>query len=128
MKSACHSILALLLVLLTQAHGTSEYDYKPGEFLVIKCGKSPDKKFSVVAGKNEAGEFGIYLLDAPTKKMLGALENVSIELDTGPDAYVAHWSPDSKHVGVSSGALDTCWAMNFIESKIGGLISWKHRT
>jgi hypothetical protein len=104
MKSAGHSILALLLALLTPAHGTSEYDYKPGELLVIKDGKSPDKKLSIVSGDpdKKGGFGGIYLTDAQTKKVLGALEAVSTELDTGPDAYVAHWSPDSKHVSISS--------------------------
>jgi hypothetical protein len=104
MKSAGHGILALLLVLLTRAHGTSEYDYKPGEVLVIKNGESPDKKFSIVAGDpDKKGAFGgVYLMETQTNKVLGTLEAVSTELDTGPDAYVGHWSPDSKHVSISS--------------------------
>jgi hypothetical protein len=87
---------------VTTASATAEYDYKPGEFLVIKDGKSPDKKFSIVSGENQKGEFGVYLMDAQTKKMIGRLEEVATDLDTAPDAYYAHWSPDSKHVGIST--------------------------
>lgn len=41
-------------------------------------------------------------MDGPTKKIIGKLEEVATDLDTAPDAYDAHWSPDSKHVGISS--------------------------
>ena len=59
-------------------------------------------------GENKAGEFGVYLRDAQTKKLIGQLEEVATELDSAPDAYHAHWAPDSKHVGVSSRA-DRHW-------------------
>ena len=35
---------------------------------MIDGGTSPDKKFSIVTGENKAGEFGVYLRDAQTKK------------------------------------------------------------
>jgi hypothetical protein len=81
---------------------TDWYDYKPGELLVVKAGNSPDKQFSIVSGKNKSGAFGVYLMDAQTNKLIGKLEEVATGLDTGPEAYRAHWSPDSKHVGISS--------------------------
>ncbi len=81
--------------------------------LLIKGGKSPDKKFSVVSGENRAGEFGVYLIDAQTKKVLGLLEEVATDLDSAPDAYDAHWSPNSKHVGISS-RRDRHWTLNVI--------------
>lgn len=96
------AIVCLLAVFAAKLHATSEYDYKRGEFLVIKDGTSPDKKFSIVSGENQKGQFGVYLMDAPTKKIIGRLEEVATDLDTAPDAYYAHWSPDSKHVGISS--------------------------
>ena len=89
------------------------YDYKPGEFLVIDGGTSPDKKFSIVTGENKAGEFGVYLRDAQTKKLIGQLEEVATGLDSAPDAYHAHWAPDSKHVGITS-RDDRHWADNAI--------------
>jgi len=41
-------------------------------------------------------------MDVQTKKLIGQLGEVATGLDTAPDAYYAHWSPDSKHVGKSS--------------------------
>ncbi len=83
---------------------TAEYDYKPGEFLAVKGGRSPDKKYSIVSGESKKGEFGVYLMDAQSKQIIGRLEEVATDLDSAPDAYHAHWSPDSKHVGISSRA------------------------
>jgi len=105
--------LALSLAFVAHAGATAMYDYKPGEVLVIDGGTSPDKKFSIVAGENKAGEFGVYLRDAQTKKLIGQLEEVATGLDSAPDAYHAHWAPDSKHVGITSRA-DRHWADNAI--------------
>src|SRR6266436_6487660 len=88
---------AVILALVSQADATAEHDYKPGESLIVDRGTSPNKKFSIVAGDNKAGEFGVYLRDAHTKKLIGQLEEVATALDTAPDAYHAHWSSDSKH-------------------------------
>jgi hypothetical protein len=96
--------IALSLAFVAHVGATATYDYKPGQFLVIDGGTSPDKKFSVVAGESKSGDFGIYLKDAQTKKLIGQLEEVATGLDSAPDAYRAHWAPDSKHVGVSSRA------------------------
>jgi hypothetical protein len=105
--------VALSLAFVAHAGATATYDYKPGEFLVIDGGTSPDKKFSIVAGENKAGDFGIYLKDAQTKKLIGQLEEVATGLDSAPDAYHAHWAPDSKHVGITS-RTDRHWASNAI--------------
>jgi hypothetical protein len=105
--------VALSLAFVAHAGATATYDYKPGEFLVIDGGTSPDKKFSIVTGENKAGDFGVYLRDAQTKKLIGQLEEVATGLDSAPDAYYAHWAPDSKHVGITSRA-DRHWADNAI--------------
>src|SRR5882757_8395088 len=118
-RSRMKAAVALSLVFVAHAGATATYDYKPGEFLVflrhllIDGGTSPDKKFSIVAGKNKAGEFEVYLRDAHTKKLIGQLEEVATGLDSAPDAYRAHWAPDSKHVGITSRA-DRHWADNAI--------------
>ena len=96
------AIAFLMIAIATSARATAEYDYRRGEVLVVKDGKSPDKKFSIVSGENQKGEFGVYLMDALAKKIIGRLEEVATDLDSAPDAYYAHWSPDSKHVGISS--------------------------
>src|SRR6185436_10211895 len=104
MRSRMKTAVALGLAIVAHAGATATYDYKPGELLVIDGGTSPDKKFSIVSGENKAGEFGVYLRDARTKKLIGQLEEVATDLDSAPDAFHAHWAPDSKHVGVSSRA------------------------
>ena len=95
--------IAVLAFGMIEICATSTHDYKPGESLVVKNGKSPDQKFSIVSSGDNNGHFiGIYLMDAQTKKLIGKLEEVATGLDNAPDAYRAHWSPDSKHVGISS--------------------------
>ena len=107
-------VIAFLFSLFVTADAAQmDYTYKPGEFLVIKAGESPDKKFCIVAGKNEAGEFGVYLMDRQTKKVLGELKEVETSWDTAPEAYGARWSPDSKHVGITSRG-DRRWVINVI--------------
>jgi len=103
-RSRMKTAVAFSLAFIVHADATAMYDYKPGQFLAIDDGTSPDKKFSIVAGENKAGEFGVHLRDAQTKKLIGQLEEVATELDSAPNAYHAHWAPDSKHVGVSSRA------------------------
>jgi hypothetical protein len=44
--------VALSLAFVAHAAATTTYDYKPGEFLVIDGGTSPDRKFSIVSGEN----------------------------------------------------------------------------
>ena len=92
----------LTIGFISKLHATATYDYKPGEFLVVEGGKSPDKKFSIVSGEDKKEHFGVFLMDAQTKKIIGPLEEVATDLDSAPDAYRAHWSPDSKHVAISS--------------------------
>jgi hypothetical protein len=96
----------LLLAFVGKASATAEYDYKPGELVPVDGGESPDKKFTIVSGDpdKKGGFGGVYLIDAQTKKVLGKLEEVATTLDTAPEAYRAHWSPDSKHVGITSRA------------------------
>jgi hypothetical protein len=103
-RSRIRAAVALSLAFVAHGGATATHDYKSGQFLVIDSGTSPDKKFSIVAGESKAGEFGVYLRDAQSKKLIGELEEVSTGLDSAPDAYHAHWAPDSKHVGVSSRA------------------------
>ncbi len=112
-QSRLRAAVALSLAFVAHAGATASYDYKPGELLVIDGGTSPDKKLSIVSGENEAGEFGVYLRDAQTKKLIGQLEEVATGLDSAPDAYHAHWAPDSRHVGITSRA-DRHWADNVI--------------
>ena len=84
-------VIALLFALVATAGAAPmDYDYKPGEFLVIKSGESPDKTFCIVSGEDKAGEFGVYLMDAKTKAVLGRLEEIETSWGTAPEGYGAY--------------------------------------
>ena len=66
-RSRLKAAVALSLAFVAYAGATNTYDYKPGEFLVIDGGTSPDKKFFIVSRENKAGELGVYFRAAHTK-------------------------------------------------------------
>ena len=103
------AIIACLAV--TAAQATSEYKYGKHEYVIIHDGLAPNGQLSIAAhGAGEDGneDFHVWLMTEPSHKRLGVLENVSDKdegvdrpyLDSGPDAYVAVWSRDSRHVAV----------------------------
>jgi hypothetical protein len=79
---------------------TSVYDYKPKEYVTVDGGLAPNKRLSVAA--NGYGSFHVYLMAEPAHKPIAALASIDNDsiLDTGPSAYHAVWSPDSRHVAV----------------------------
>jgi hypothetical protein len=89
-----------------QTQATSNYGYKKGEYLVVRDGYSPDKRFSIAShGDSELGNdnFHVYLMAEPAHTKITRLDDIGPDntLDTAPDAYHAAWSPDSRHVSVS---------------------------
>ena len=96
--------VAISLATACTALATSTYEYKPGEYVVITDGKSPNGEYSIAAhGEGEYGDenFHLYLMDAKSGKRIGPLEEVKDTLDTGADAFTAKWSPDSSEVSIS---------------------------
>ena len=102
---AALACLALGLAFVpSQARATSNYEFKPDEFVVITNGRSPDGKYSIAAhGQGDLGydNFHLYLMDASTGRKIGALEEIKDPLDTGPDAFSAEWSADSRQVSIT---------------------------
>lgn len=89
---------------LPSARATSNYAYQPGEYVVIVDGRSPDGRYTIAAhGDGEDGydNFHLYLMDAQTDSKIGPLEEVNETLDTGGDAFYAHWSADSRQVSIT---------------------------
>lgn len=87
-----------------QARATSNYEYKPDEYVVITNGRSPDGKYSIAAhGEGDLGydNFHLFLMDAMAGKKLGALSEIKDPLDTGADGFTAKWSADSKQVSIT---------------------------
>lgn len=96
--------VAISLAVAFNAFATSNYEYKPDEYVVIADGKSPNGDYSIAAhGGGELGydNFHLYLMDAKTGKKIGPLEEVKDTLDTGAEAFSAKWSADSKEVAIS---------------------------
>jgi hypothetical protein len=109
MKSAraLSTLLAAILALTTApACATSAYDYAKGEFVIIRDGLAPDKHRSLAGhGDGDGGieNFHIWLMTEPAHRKLAALDDIrsANTLDTGPDAYYAFWSADSRRVAVT---------------------------
>jgi len=82
------------------ARATSVYDYKPNEYVIVDGGLAPNKRFSLAA--NGYRGFHVYLMAEPAHKPIAALATINNDtiLDTGPSAYHAVWSPDSRHLAM----------------------------
>ncbi len=66
-------------VFAAAALATSNYDYKPGEYVTVSGGKSPDGRYLIAAhGEGELGydNWHVYLMDAVTGKRIGPLEEI----------------------------------------------------
>jgi hypothetical protein len=95
--------LSAMVLSITSALATSNYEYGPDEYVTIASGISPDGKFAITAhGTGYLGydNFHLYLTDAVTGKNIGPLEEVVETLDTGADAFSAKWSSDSQRVTI----------------------------
>jgi hypothetical protein len=71
---------------------------------VIRDGLAPNKRLSLSAHDEPNGDsFHIWLMAEPAHRKRVPLPGISSDnnLDTGPKAYRALWSPDSHHVAVS---------------------------
>jgi hypothetical protein len=91
-------------VLACTASATSNHEYRPDEYLPIVRGVSPDGYYAIAAhGEGYLGydHFQLYLVDAKTHKPLAGLKEPKEPfVDTGPNAYYAEWSSDSKQVSI----------------------------
>ena len=101
--------LSLLLATLfacaiAPARATDEHDYAKGEYAVIRDGLAPDKTRSLSShGDGDGGHdnFHVWLMAEPAHRRLTALADIEARLDSGPDAYHASWTKDSRRVAVT---------------------------
>lgn len=108
MKSQIIQIAIVVVLSLTSfsstARATSNYNYKPNEYVVVNNGRSPSGQYSIAShGEGELGyeNFHIYLINARTGKKIGPLEEIAGTLDTGASAFYAKWSADSSLVSIT---------------------------
>ena len=114
-------LLGLLALLAPLARATDSYEYKPGEYLTIHRGLSPDKQYAIAGGP---GKYLLYLMDAPAKKKIGPLTEIEETLDSGPESLHAIWAPDSRHVAITYREDRHLWVMKLyrIENKRAFLV------
>jgi hypothetical protein len=108
---ALWSILASLLALAAApARATDSHDYAKDEYAIIRDGLAPDKRVSLAShadpeaeGDGQGHNFHVWLMAEPAHRKSAPLDDIgsSNNLDTGPHAYRALWSADSRRVAVS---------------------------
>jgi len=91
---------------LTQARATDEHTYDKNEFAVIRDGLAPNKRMSLAShGDGDGGNqnFHVWLMSEPAHRRIARLQDIGSRgiLDTGPNAYYAFWSADSRYVAVT---------------------------
>lgn len=103
LKISIVAALATIVAALVPALATSNYTYGKNEYVTVKGGMAPDKRYSI-AGHGEGDlaldKFNLFLMKEPGHKVIGPLTEIEEYLDTAADAYTAKWSPDSRHVAI----------------------------
>jgi hypothetical protein len=105
MKRARLLILAALFACaMAPARATDEHQYAKGEYAIIRDGLAPDKHKSLAShgdGDGGSDNFHVWLMAEPAHRKLVALDDIDARLDSGPNAYYAFWSKDSRGVAVT---------------------------
>lgn len=96
----------LLVLAVSPAHATDNHEYAKDEYAIINDGLAPNKLMSLAShGEGEFGDtnFHVWLMAEPAHRKIMALADIGSDnnLDTGPKAYHAQWSADSRRVAVS---------------------------
>ncbi len=93
-------VCSAILTSQTRTFATADWRYQVGQFVPIENGLSPNQAYTVAAREDDRGSFGIFLVNARTKKNLGSLQAVAEFFDTAPAAFHAEWTPDSRHLAL----------------------------
>jgi hypothetical protein len=97
-------LVALIVLSAVPTRATDNYGYGKDEYAIIRDGLAPDKSKSLAAhGDGDLGndKFHVWLMAEPAHRRIAALIGPENILDTGPGAYYAFWSADSRHVAVT---------------------------
>jgi hypothetical protein len=97
-------LAALFACAIAPARATDEHTYAKGEYAVIRDGLAPDQRKSLASHADGDGgwkNFHVWLMAEPAHRKLMALDDINARLDSGPNAYYAFWSKDSRRVAVT---------------------------
>jgi hypothetical protein len=99
------TLTTFLALAASPVGATDSHDYAKDEYANIRDGLAPNKQMSLAshgADENGVGEFHVWLMSEPAHRRIARLPAIGPEgiLDTGPDAYHASWSADSRHAAV----------------------------
>jgi hypothetical protein len=104
------TLATFLALAVSPARATDEHDYARDEYGIIRDGLAPNGRMSLAAhadpqsgGHGLGHNFHVWLMAEPAHRRLVRLPDIGPEalLDTGPHAYRAMWSADSRHVAVN---------------------------
>jgi hypothetical protein len=92
-------LAALLACAAAPARATDEHTYAKGEYAIIRDGLAPDQHKSLASHADGGWKnFHVWLMAEPAHRKLMALDDINARLDSGPNAYYAFWSKDSRRV------------------------------
>src|SRR5258707_4118970 len=99
-------LTALVAFAVAPAGATDSHDYASDEYAIIRDGLAPDRLKSLAShgdGEGGSGNFHVWLMAEPAHRRIVPLDDIGSDnnLDTGPDAYHATWSADSRRVAVN---------------------------
>src|SRR4029453_1243522 len=106
-RQSLWAVLAQSLLLAAPPAGaTDSHTFARDEYAIIGGGLAPNRTVSLAAhadGEGGGDNFHIWLMAEPGHRKLEALDGISSDnnLDTGPKAYFAQWSNDSRRVAGS---------------------------
>ena len=107
-RQSLWATLALSVVFAASAARATDnnYAYGKNEYAMIRGGLAPNGAISLAAhgeGVFGDGDFHIWLMAEPAHRKIAALDGIGSDnnLDTGPNAYRAQWSANSRRVAVS---------------------------
>jgi hypothetical protein len=98
-------LAASLALAIAPVRATENHEYANDEYAIIRDGLAPNERVSLAShGEGEFGDgnFHVWLMAEPAHRRIAPLADIgsSNNLDTGPKAYHAFWSPDSRRVAI----------------------------
>jgi hypothetical protein len=105
-RPLCVILIAMFVLAAAPVGATDSHDYARNEYAIIRDGLAPDRKMSLAShaeGEGGVANFRVWLMAEPAHRKIAPLDGIGSDnnLDTGPNAYRAAWSKDSRRVAVT---------------------------